>query len=290
MASMPVADRYRVDGVEGGGVSPLDRGLRYGDGAFTTVRVHLGRRWLWADHVARLAESCERLGIPWGEPLRRAIEVETLEMVGDDSGVLRVTVTRGVGGRGYAPAHDPLPTRILTFSPLPTAVHGAIAVRLCRTRVGLAPSLAGVKHLNRLENVLARSEWDDPAVAEGILRDLEGHVVGATAANVFARHGRRLLTPALEHCGVAGVMRRQILERRIPALGGLVDEVSEAALELEDLRTADELFLTNAVRGVWPIARLLDHGAGTLATWEAPGAAAACIAESIAPYVEPGDA
>jgi 4-amino-4-deoxychorismate lyase len=124
-----------------------------------------------------------------------------------------------------------------------------VRVRLCRTRLGINPDLAGLKTLNRLESVLARAEWRDERIWEGLMRDVEGGVVCGTMSNVFLRRGSTLMTPALDRCGVAGVMRRWVLEQA----RDLRLRVWQGRLPVEAFRDAEEVFMTNAVAGVVPV-------------------------------------
>jgi 4-amino-4-deoxychorismate lyase len=230
---------------------PADRGLAYGDGLFETIRVHEGEPVWWPAHLARLAQGAARLGIaaPAGDWLRA--EVDALLAGQGGVGVLKLVLTRGVGGRGYRAADDLAPTLVLSRHPLPPAADGPLVLRWCRLRMALQPALAGLKHLNRLEQVLARAEWRDEAIHEGLLLDAAGRVACATAANVFARIDGRWLTPKVDECGVAGVARAWVLAN--------VSGAAEATLRPEDLRRADSLFLCNAVRGILPVGRLEDH-------------------------------
>lgn len=237
-------------------IDPRDRGLQYGDGLFETIAVHDRRLALWDFHLCRLMQGCERLGI-------RAPDADTLarevRSVGPEHGraVVKVIVTRGVGGRGYRPSLDPVPaTRVVSAHPWPdypadNAEHG-VRVRLCRTRLGWNAALAGLKHLNRLEQVMARREWHDPDIAEGLMLDQAEHVVEGTMSNLFLVRDGRLITPTLERCGVAGVRRRAVLA--CAAALGLA--VAEQAVALADLTAADELFLTNSIIGLWPVRHL----------------------------------
>ncbi|WP_257388182.1 aminotransferase class IV, partial [Tahibacter caeni] len=164
---------------------------------------------------------------------------------------VRISVTRGTGERGYAPPAAPVPCWIVGAGAAPAVAPDwyarGIRVRCCRLRLAAQPVLAGIKHLNRLENVLARAEWNDEAVAEGLLGDRDGHVIGATAANLFAVCGGRLRTPAVDECGVAGVARAEVLARRDVAVGRLT---------WEELMRADEVFLTSSLRGILPVAAI----------------------------------
>ncbi|NID15114.1 aminodeoxychorismate lyase [Luteibacter yeojuensis] len=238
--------RVSVDFLDTDRVSVSDRGFTYGDGLFETLRIVRGRAPLWPRHAARLRAGCERLRIP--PPDMGAVLNEALRLAdGLDDAVARVTLTRGPGTRGYAPPAAPRPVLAVAVSPLaldaPAALAG-IAVRLCATRLAIQPLLAGMKHLNRLEQVMARGEWDDPGIAEGLMLDTAGDLVCATAANLFAVFGGRLETPPVDRCGVAGVARAEVMAVR---------EVAETRLNPVRLERADEVFLTSAVRGILPV-------------------------------------
>jgi len=257
--------RHWVDGVAGAPLDPGDRGLHYGDGLFETLAVADGRPRHLDRHLARLKDGLARLGIP-ADPAPWTPELlSAAAQAPEGRGVLKLVVTRGSGGRGYAPPDAPVPRRFLFLHPWPTGVEAGrragVAVRWCRTRLGEQPALAGLKHLNRLEQVLARSEWRDPAIAEGLLCDGAGRVVEGTRSNLFLVRDGVLLTPRLDRCGVAGVMRGLLLETA--AALGL--EVRVTDLRPDDVEGADELFLSNSVIGLWPV-RCLEGR-----TYPAPG-------------------
>ena len=248
---MSAALRLLVNGRADGAIDPLDRGLAYGDGLFETLLVLDGHVPLWERHMARLALGCDRLGLPAPDPELLAAELARVAG-GLARAAVRITLTRGSGLRGYAPPVPPAPTRIVAAFPLlPPAAHvqgDGIRVRLCELRLAPQPRLAGIKHLNRLEQVLARAEWDDPAIGEGLLLDTEGHLVSATAANLFLVRGGTLLTPALDQCGVAGVARAEVIATRPDCL--------TCQLDPDDLMHADEVFLTSSLRGIVPVTQL----------------------------------
>ena len=242
-----------VDGQEGGRVDPMDRGLHYGDGLFETIAVVEGRARFLDWHLERLAEGARRLAFPTPEfeTLRR--EIATVAF--GPRCVVKLIVTRGSGPRGYRPPKSPEPRRIVGAWHWPEAAGAASTgarVRWCRTRLGRNPALAGIKHLNRLEQVLARAEWDDGAVDEGLMCDDRGHVVSATQANLFARLDGRWVTPQLDQCGVAGVMRRAFCAWQ----AGQGAAVEERALTRGDVEAASALVLTNAVTGARPVREL----------------------------------
>jgi 4-amino-4-deoxychorismate lyase len=237
-----------VDGHVQDHVSALDRGLTYGDGLFETVRFVGSDAPLWARHMERLAMSCQRLGLP--VPDATTLLHEAREAIaGRSQAIARITLTRGIGRRGYAPAGSVHATRIVAGFDMPVlraedAADG-VRVRRCTLRLAEQPALAGMKHLNRLEQVLARAEWQDPAVAEGLLGDSHDRVICATAANLFAVIDGTLATPALERCGVAGVARAEVLAR-LPAT-----QVRD--LGWNELARASEVFLGSSVRGIVPV-------------------------------------
>ena len=244
-----------INGVASGGrLAPLDRGLQYGDGLFETMRVRRRAVRLLDFHLERLADGCRRLAIapPDGRRLRDELTRIALRR---SEGVLKLIVTRGVGPRGYRPGGTERTTRVVSLHPLPPAARRPAPparVRLCSTRLGMNPSLAGLKTLNRLESVLARAEWHDARIWEGLLRDTEDNLVCGTMSNLFIRRGSVLVTPLLDRCGIAGVMRRWVLAQA----GALHLQVLESRLVWEDMVQADEVFMTNAVAGVVPVGSL----------------------------------
>lgn len=244
---------------------PDDRGFAYGDGLFETIAVRAGRPRLLERHLQRLRLGADRLSLRL--PARRRIEefvarVVDEEPAADGRAVLKLVATRGDGERGYAYRHSD--ARLLAgIGPAGTwpreRRQRGVAVRWCRTRLGRNPALAGLKHLDRLEQVLARAEWDDHDrqnnIAEGLMLDSDGRVVCATMSNLFLVRGGRLVTPAVTHAGVAGIMRGLVLE--LADRLGLETTVRE--VDPAEVIAADELFLTNSQYVLWPVARLGTH-------------------------------
>ncbi|WEJ74020.1 aminodeoxychorismate lyase [Pseudomonas sp. PSE14] len=240
-----------VDGRSAEVLSVRDRGLAYGDGLFETIRVSAGRPRLLARHMARLEEGVQRLALPVS--LER-VEDELLRFstaLGD--GVAKLMLTRGEGARGYAPQADAQVRRLLLGSPAPAypAKHWEEGVQLfpCATRLAEQPLLAGLKHLNRLEQVLARAEWDDPTFAEGLMRDVSGRIVEGVFSNLFLVRNGELVTAELSRCGVAGVMRAEVIERA----GNIGLPVIVRDIDFDELAQADEVFLCNSLYGIWPV-------------------------------------
>jgi len=251
-----------VNGEISAHVAAGDRGLQYGDGVFETIAVLHGLPRFWQLHMDRLAIGCEALKlnlIPQSVLLR---ELQTVS-AGRSACVVKIIVTRGESGRGYAPAGAEQPCRVVSAHPLPSGLEDdalrGIEMQICELRLSIQPVLAGIKHLNRLEQVLARSEWSDPAVREGLLLDREEFVINGVASNIFLVSGERFLTPRMDRCGVRGVMRTAILKAFKP-------RCEQRRITLDMLPEADEVFICNAVRGVVPVTRIGDweYAAGPL--------------------------
>lgn len=247
---------WLINGQADPGISPLDRGLSYGDGVFRTLKARAGEPIWWADHYATLARDCAALALACPEQKMLLNEVQTVAQGADR--VIKITLTRGEGARGYRPLDLVSPTRIVAAAPLPDyaqqAAHG-IRVRWCRLRLARQAELAGIKHLNRLQNVLARMEWNDPTIAEGLLCDDTCAVIGGTMTSLFVVRGNELLTPDLSLSGVNGVIRSRVL--RVARLHRVKWRICR--LETADILAADEVFLGNSIAGLWRIVRLEDR-------------------------------
>lgn len=255
-ASPGAPESVRIDGRAAGALALCDRGLHYGDGLFETIACLGGRPRFLERHLERLAHGCGRLGIgfPGHEVLRR----EILAVAGEaERAVVKVLLTRGPAvARGYAVAGSERPTRVtLRYrweSEDPTLARDGVRVRIAALRLGENPHLAGLKHLNRLEQVEARREWSGGEIAEALMFSSSGRLISGVMSNVFLVAGGGLRTPLLDRCGVTGIMRTVVL--REAARAGIAAE--EAPLGAADLSGARELFLTNALIGVRPVREL----------------------------------
>jgi len=241
-----------VNGEPGELIPVSDRGLLYGDGLFETIAVRDGRPQHWLRHMNRLQAGCTRLGIQPFESAQLAAEADSI-IKGADTGVLKLIVTRGSGGRGYRVAETNVSTRIMQLHPWPeypaeNAEQG-VKTKLCEIRLGQNPFLAGIKHLNRLEQVLARQEWIDDDIREGLLMDTDGNLVEGSMSNLFIISDGVLMTPDLSRCGVAGIMRTIILE--LAEQQGLDPRITP--ISRQALAQADEVFLSNSLIGIWPV-------------------------------------
>ena len=252
---------FLVNGELNQSISPLDRGLAYGDGIFRTLRIQSGLPCNWHSHYQKLVADCSTIGIvcPSAELLIDDIHRLFMEDVLESkNATAKIIVTRGEGERGYAPPAITLPTRIVMKSAMPSYAadnysHG-VSLHLCKTRLAIQPQLAGIKHLNRLENVLARMEWRDEQVFDGLMLDANDNVTECTMSNIFARFGNALMTPPLNLCGVAGITRQQILALSKP----LNLFVNEGKLSVEKLYEADEVIICNSLYGVFQVRQIAD--------------------------------
>lgn len=245
--------QWRINGVVDALVSADDRGFAYGDGLFETIAVRNGACRLFAAHLQRLSGSATRLGLP--VPDSDYLERECQAAIGSEqTGTLKIIYTRGAGRRGYAPPDSVAPLLAVGFSAVcPAAVSlDGIAVRLCATHVAVSPALAGMKTLNRLEQVLARSEWTTDEFAEGLMFAPDERLICGTMSNVFLVTATGLQTPRLDQSGVRGVMRQQLME--LAAQQAL--DVCERAISRDELFAADDVFLTNSQVGMLPVARI----------------------------------
>lgn len=267
-----------INGELTGSVSSRDRGLAFGDGLFETTAAIDGIVRFAHRHLDRLELGCARLAIP--APGRALLQREMARVAaGQRRAVVKIIVTRGSGGIGYAPPAQCEPTRIVQRLAWPVRdadeYAEGIDIGVCNTRVARQPALAGLKHLNRLEQVLGRAEMAARGLAEGLMLDERDNVVEATAANLFAAVDGVLTTPRLDLCGVRGVMREVVVD----AARELGLPVRCGRLDLMQLLGADEVFLTNSLAGLLPVRRL--RAGSTVACWQ-PGPAAAAISRSLA--------
>jgi len=240
-----------------------DRGFQYGDGLFETIEIINEIPVFLNRHLRRLNQGCQRLLIPM--PDISTLRKEALQLSKDSThAVLKLIVTRGSGGRGYRQPDAINTTRLFSLHPYPDYTEDftmqGINARFCKARLGLNPDLAGIKHTNRLEQVLARAEWDSAEIQEGLMLDINDHVVEGTMSNLFLVKDKVLYTPEITQCGVKGILRDIIIQLAKKYLISVV----EKDITKDELFSADELFITNSIIGVWPVKQLewRDYGVG----------------------------
>jgi len=248
---------YLVNGGADDAVSALDRGLSYGDGVFRTFQVVDCVPVNWPIQYQKLVADCGAIGIVCPSAELLMTDMQTLFSI-DETAVAKVIITRGIGDRGYAPPAITAPTRIVLKSPMPAYAPSnfseGVSLYVCKTPAAHQPMLAGIKHLNRLENVLARAECLDPAYVDGLMLDTNGYVIECTSANLFIRVGKRLITPDVTQAGVAGVTRQRILD--MAHYLQLTAEVGQ--LRFNDVMLADEVVSCNSLYGAWQVRRIGD--------------------------------
>lgn len=248
--SDPLEAVWLVDGEPVEGFAP-DRALQFGDGLFETMLAVDGRVALFQRHMNRLEHGCGRLGIPFPGVGRLEEDIEALAP-GRGRAVIKLIVTAGPGGRGYARPAAMQPRRYAARFAAPEPSSEGLSLILCETRLAQQPLLAGLKHCNRLEQILARQEVAAAGADEGLVRDTAGQLIEAVSANLFMVHHGRLRTPDLSQSGVCGVMREQIMATAAEA--GLAVEVT--SIKPDDILCQDEVFLSNSVTGIRPVRRL----------------------------------
>ncbi|AVL82117.1 MULTISPECIES: aminodeoxychorismate lyase [Klebsiella] len=245
---------YLLNGAWANVLPVNDRGVQFGDGCFTTARIVAGQVQFLNAHLTRLQTTCKKLFIPFNDWELLAGEMARLAQPHSD-GVLKAIITRGVGGRGYSAAGCVNPSRILSVSPYPAHYHRwrkeGISVSLSPVQLGCNPLLAGLKHLNRLEQVLIRSHLEQTDADEALVLDSEGWLTECCAANIFWRTGFDVFTPRLDRAGVNGIMRQHILAKLAPSPFRVV----EVTMRPDALSEADEVIVCNALMPLVPVRR-----------------------------------
>lgn len=232
-----------INGVPEASLSPADRGLCYGHGLFETLRLHNGSFPLWTAHWRRMASGADKLQIPFdASTLERFVDQSLAHFPAD--GVVKIILTAGVGARGYRYRGDTSPTYLIQYFGL-APMSAPVILQPCAYRLPDNRHLAGIKHLNRLDQVLAASELDEGC--DGLLLDGRDRVIEALSSNVFVRRHDGWCTPALTHAGVAGVMRGYLQKEVFPRLHL---EVTIAEITLDEVAAAAEVFICNAVTGM----------------------------------------
>jgi 4-amino-4-deoxychorismate lyase len=258
---MALNSSYLINGSLNQSISPFDRGFAYGDGVFRTMVMRNGLPDFWHMHYQKLVADCGAIGIVCPSAELLMSDLQQLFSV-DEIAVAKIIVTRGEGNRGYTPPAITAPTRVVIKTSMPDYPEeyfsAGVHLCICDTRLANQAKLAGVKHLNRLENVLARMEWQDANIAngivEGILLDNEANVIECTSANIFARFGDTLMTPALTQCGIAGITRQRILDiAHTLSLKPIIE-----VFNLNKLYQADEMIVCSSLYGAWQVQSIQD--------------------------------
>lgn len=236
-------------------LSIQDRGLQFGDGLFETIAVYNNTPLCLDEHLSRLRRGCLTLKIPFVEHALIKQEIETV--IGErERAVIKLIYTRGCSERGYGFSENIRPNRIISRSSwpdFPTAnAETGVRTKICSFKYTHSPELAGIKHLNRLEQILAQSEIPDQSVAEGLVLDVMGNIIEGTMSNLFLVKDGVLITPDLSNCGINGVIREKIID----LAAELKLNFRQRAVPGDFLFAADEIFLCNSIIGLWPVKKI----------------------------------
>ena len=257
---------YLINGSFDHVISPFDRGFAYGDGVFRTMKMVGGLPDNWPLHYQKLVADCAAINIvcPSAELLMSDLQqlFSPIDLSENQLAIAKIIITRGEGNRGYTPPAITAPMRVVTQSAMPQypdiLFSEGVSLTVCETRLASQAKLAGIKHLNRLENVLARMEWTDAhmtnGIADGIMLDSAGNVIECTSANIFARFGDILTTPSLHQCGVAGITRQRIIDLAYT----LSLKATVEVIDLPTLLSADEVIICNSLYGAWQVKTIQD--------------------------------
>ncbi|MCG6937294.1 MAG: aminodeoxychorismate lyase [Gammaproteobacteria bacterium] len=259
-----------INGIAADYIDINDRAIHYGDGLFETILCRDNSLFYWHQHYQRLLSSCKKIKIHCPDEQLLLRDIKTLLAKNKNSAnnnrAVKIIITRGSGERGYIISGSMAPARLVFLSYIAAEYSSLLSGRLlsgelylCRQQVSINESLAGLKHLNRLENVMARNEWGDKArhgddahtIADGLMQNADQYVIEGTMSNLFAVKGNQLFTPDLAQSGIKGVMRDVIID--IANKMGIVVKVDR--LRVEELLAMDELFITNSLIGIKSINR-----------------------------------
>lgn len=259
-----------INGIAADYINIDDRSIHYGDGLFETILCVGNRLYYWQQHFQRLQASAEKLKIlcpderVFLEDIAKLIDSNKPAHKNENNYVIKIILSRGTGERGYKFSKHIKANRIVLVSDLEpeyssilsnTLLNGELLI--CDHQVSINEDLAGLKHLNRLENVMARNEWDDKSgkIIDGLMLNADRYVIEGTMSNLFGIKDRELFTPALNRSGVNGVMRDEVIN--------LADKhylpVSVTDMSIDDLFAMDELFITNSLIGMKQVTKLGDR-------------------------------
>ena len=246
---------YLVNGSFDQAISPVDRGFSYGDGIFRTMVIRNSLPDNWPQHYQKLVADCAVIGIVCPSAELLMSDLQQLFAI-DEIAIAKIVITRGEGARGYAPPAITMPMRVVVKSPMPqysvNHLINGVNLHVCRIQMAHQPKLAGIKHLNRLENVMARMEWHEDTIFDGLLLDQIGNVIECTMSNIFARFDHTLITPDLSLCGVAGITRQRIISLAVM----LKLNIEVKNLSFDELLQADEVVICNSLYGAFQVNKI----------------------------------
>ena len=241
-----------INGIQENKISIADRGLAYGHGLFETIRVSKGAAALLEYHIVRLLKGAKIIGVTADRKLIEKYINQLLEAYPGE-GIIKIIVTAGSSQRGYFHDKKNDTYYVAQWFPAvaiePSLRKKGIALKYCKHRLPHSPILAGIKHLNRLDQIIARSEWSEE-FHDGLVLDLDDNVIECTSSNIFVYKNGVWMTPQINRCGVSGVMREYLISKLIPDTG---DDIMEVNLPLEVFLSSDEVFICNSINGIFPV-------------------------------------
>jgi 4-amino-4-deoxychorismate lyase len=237
-------------------VSFNDRALQYGDGVFETVRIFNGEIPMWEFHQQRLGNAQKILGLALDDFFAQWPSFVEKNLAGIEHACAKLVISRGEGPRGYKIPDKAQINWWLKLTDLPAsglAKTPPFRLTLCQHAISRQPALAGLKHLNRLDQVMARSEWSEQdAFDEGIMFNLDGDVIEGTMSNIFWLEGEQLYTTDLSQEGIDGCVRRWLIKQQKNKRPIII----EKNVKLDRLLNADGVFLSNSLIGIQSVAEI----------------------------------
>ena len=248
---------FQVNGKISKTIDIQDRSVQYGDGVFETIAVYDKKPEFWIDHFKRLKKGCKILKIkcPSEKFLKKEIK-KFFTKLKLKKFILKIIISRGKGGRGYKLPETMKPVRILGMYKWPNYpkknISEGVNLNICKTKLSQQPSLSGIKHLNKLEQIIARSEWTNKFISESIMLDNKNNVVEGTMSNIFGIKNNNFIVPEIKFAGIHGIMRKiiiDILKRKKEKY--LIKEIN-----IQSFLKMDEIFICNSIFGVWPVIKI----------------------------------
>lgn len=251
-----------INGIAADHLNINDRSIHYGDGLFETILCNDNNLYYWQQHFQRLQTSAQQLKIAC--PPEQVFLDDITKLLADNDSLpacaIKIIVSRGTGERGYKFSKNTSANRLVMLSSLDAGQSSVLSRKLlqgelfiCRQQVSINEDLAGLKHLNRLENVMARNEWDAGYI-DGLMLNANRHVIEGSMSNLFAITGNQLFTPDLKLSGVNGIMREMIID-----LAGKNDiKTTVTNLTIDEISAMDELFISNSLLGMKAVTKLGD--------------------------------
>ena len=249
---------FQINGKLTNKISIEDRAVQYGDGVFETIAVKENLLEFWKEHYQRLSKGCKVLKIKCPSEVFLKKEISKfLKKIKKKKFILKIIISRGIGGRGYNPPKKTKSTRILGAYNWPNYPERnfkkGIKMDICKTKLAMQPHLSEIKHLNRLEQIIARSEWQSKNISESIMLDFNDNVIEGTMSNIFGVKKNVFYTPVIKFSGIEGVMRNEILK----LLKKNKEKYKVKKIKFKEFLNFEEIFICNSIFGIWSVRQIL---------------------------------